>query len=328
MKILPILCSCFCAVSLLASCDKGTNTNPDDNGNGNGNGTTPTGIVLSHTATTRSIGAEFTVKALLMPAATSEGITWTSSNPTVASVEGGVFTALSSGTSTLTASAEGVESVTCVLSVESSCRGANNLSSGVGTASFKTATTWKVGEQEWSDIVLASACTAKTTFLGGNEKENKYNVDCRSNPGYGDLFSWCAVIKYQDVLCPDGWRVPTKNEFIALDKEFGFPGTFAETTRAKIDETYLNPTVWGGTLPGYCSDEEISMMGQTIPSGKLFGQNVSASYWAVDEYSGGNGTCNYISTAEDDYGTKPVVQADCYMSNYDQGQSLRCIKTI
>lgn len=285
----------------------------------------PSRIVLSHTLTTRKRGAKFTIKALVMPAGTSAGIKWTSSNASVASVDGDVFTALASGASILTASAEGMDDVTCKLTVEGTCGETDGLGAGgVGTASFKSGETWTVGEQEWSDVVLTSNCTAKTTYKGGTSSGD-FNSDCRDNPGYGNLYSWCAVIKYQDILCPDGWRVPTRDEFIALDVALGFSGSTTETTAEEIRNTYLSPTKWGGALAGNCTPYD-SMAG---PSGTLSGQGENVSYWASDEYVGGNGHCNYISISENaEWGTKPLVQADSFMSMFDYGQNLRCIRTI
>jgi hypothetical protein len=46
------------------------------------------------------------------------------------------------------------------------------------------------------------------------------NTDCRNatNGFNGNYFSWCAVTRFADQLCPDGWRVPTVQDFENLDK--------------------------------------------------------------------------------------------------------------
>ena len=97
----------------------------------------------------------------------------------------------------------------------------------LGTVSFVTDSVWKVGMQEWSDVVQATGCNKKN-FWGGYYNDTSdfaYYADCRSNPGFkGDLFSWTAVVRYQDLLCPDGWRVPTVEDFVALDIALGGTG--------------------------------------------------------------------------------------------------------
>jgi len=85
----------------------------------------------------------------------------------------------------------------------------------LGKVSFKSTKTWKIGDQEWSDVVIASACQ-KTRFDGGSEKN--FNADCRKNDGYGDLFSWCAVVRFRNQLCPGNWNVPNASDFSKLIK--------------------------------------------------------------------------------------------------------------
>jgi hypothetical protein len=67
--------------------------------------------------------------------------------------------------------------------------------------------------QTWSYPVEASKCQ-KSTFEGASSAIS-YNADCRSNPeGYrGSFFSWCAVSRFKDSLCPYPWRVPTRDDF-------------------------------------------------------------------------------------------------------------------
>jgi len=85
---------------------------------------------------------------------------------------------------------------------------------GIGDVKFATTKTWKVGSQTWSDAVEVVANT-KTTFDGGTHPT--YKADWRNNPGQkGSLFSWTMVDDKKATLCPDGWRIPTKDDFIAL----------------------------------------------------------------------------------------------------------------
>jgi len=97
----------------------------------------------------------------------------------------------------------------------------------LGTVGFRTNRVWRVGNQEWSDAVTATACQ-KSDFVGQHRsgRDQVFSADCRSNPEerLGDLFSWCAVVAFADVLCPYPWRVPRVQDFIDLDIAFGGTG--------------------------------------------------------------------------------------------------------
>ncbi|MCL2683143.1 MAG: fibrobacter succinogenes major paralogous domain-containing protein [Bacteroidales bacterium] len=141
----------------------------------------------------------------------------------------------------------------------------------LGTVSFVSNKTWTItlpnGSQTWSDAVQASNCSKKTTFNGGDSLY--YHVDCRSNPRQkGDLFSWLAVSRFKDSLCPAPWRVPTKDDFILLDLALGGIGSFSPETSHR--SKYLNR--WGGTYGGFCDS-----------IGALHGQKSFACYWSQSE---------------------------------------------
>jgi uncharacterized protein (TIGR02145 family) len=80
----------------------------------------------------------------------------------------------------------------------------------------------KLGGKIWSAPVTAANCQ-KTKFDGGplpnRRNPSTFNADCRTNPGFeGSLFSWCAVVRFADELCPHPWRVPTQQDFQDLMK--------------------------------------------------------------------------------------------------------------
>jgi len=97
----------------------------------------------------------------------------------------------------------------------------------LGTVSFAHTATWPVGNQIWSAPVRATNCNKTSIFY---ENGNDEVADCRTfvqNWNFsGDYFTWCAVWRYARELCPpgDGWRVPTKQDFINLDKALGGTG--------------------------------------------------------------------------------------------------------
>jgi len=163
--------------------------------------------------------------------------------------------------------------------------------------------------QIWSDAVTTTNCQ-KTTFKGYTLDENGYKhlVDCRSNPDYpGDYFSWCAVVRYGDTLCPYPWRVPTKNEFIALDQIFGGTGENNQTTG---HNKYMGsgPGKWGGYYGG-------SYMSSII------GQGNFAFYWSQTEYPPFPDLHGCNLTVDLNYYIHPQIGSSKW-----NGYSLRCVR--
>ncbi|MCL2682000.1 MAG: fibrobacter succinogenes major paralogous domain-containing protein [Bacteroidales bacterium] len=179
----------------------------------------------------------------------------------------------------------------------------------LGNASFASNKTWTISNgtitQIWSDAVQTVDCSNKTIFDGGLSA--LYNIDCRSNPGQkGDLFSWRAVSELKDELCPEGWRVPTIQDFIDLDIALGGTGQnrYGQNYVQFITDNYLNR--WGGTYGGECNS-----------GGTLDGQDSWTSYWSQSE-GYWDGYCLH-------FGTGGVVNpGDWYFKNY--GFALRCVR--
>jgi uncharacterized protein (TIGR02145 family) len=229
--------------------------------------------------------------------------------------------------------------------------GSSGWGKSLGKVSFKTTQTWKVGNQEWSDVVTAINCQ-KETFVGMLSLENDtthertllrrlgagdsniyFNADCRKNQGFGDLFSWCAVVLYQDQLCPKDWRVPTADDFWELYVALG--GTMsryptkeeeAEAERAtdvfkhtitlratypvegnnrSLLDKYLN--VWGGAYGGY------------FALGAIGAQNIIGLYWSQTMFD--NNAGYYLN-----FNSGGVIMPQCRTSGKYQGNMLRCVR--
>jgi len=139
----------------------------------------------------------------------------------------------------------------------------------LGRVSFESNRTTRIGDRIWSDAVTATACQ-KTSFDGGSwssDKQrgnNNWNADCRSNPGFpGDLFSWCAVQRFGNLLCPSPWRVPTRADFRRLHEDI----------RQHRDTYRIN---WRGAFGGF-----------SWSGGALHSQGSSGYYWSQSEQRGG-----------------------------------------
>ncbi len=181
----------------------------------------------------------------------------------------------------------------------------------LGTVSFASATTRTIiGKgitQVWSDAVTATGCQ-KTAFNGGTS--GAYKLDCRSNPSYpGDLFSWCLVMKYVSTLCPAPWRVPTRQDFIDLDKAFGGTG---ENRNASSYVSFINTNYigkWGAAYGGFAY------------AGALHNQGFNSRYWPQTEHTVDNGYYLYLTPSGDIY---PQNNGHIYYKA--SGFALRCVR--
>jgi len=249
-----ILCSAIILSLVLASCSNQNVSVADE--------------TLSQTVAVRAAGTTFTPDAAL-PA--GETLTWSSSNEAIAEVNNGVVTAIIPGTTEIVATtANGKVVKTIDLTVPIGCNlNTPGWGSNLGTVSFATDQTWIVGSLTWSDAVQTTNCSRQENYHGGHWGLQDFNADCRSNVGQkGDLFTWCAIIRYQDELCPYPWRVPTQQDFIDLDKALG--GDSENKTDVALRDLYFSK--WGAGFGGYCS-----------PTGTRGVQDSWAFYWSLTQ---------------------------------------------
>ncbi len=161
--------------------------------------------------------------------------------------------------------------------------------------------------QVWSDAVTATGCQ-KTAFNGGSS--GNYRMDCRSNPYHpGDMFSWCAVVKYAATLCPAPWRVPTLQDFTNLDIAMG--GTGADRAAASSEfQKYVGTgsNQWGGTYVDLAR------------AGSLNNRSYCAYYWAQTEYSATNGYCLHLNS------NSGYIYPQNNGHGKDCGFALRCVR--
>jgi uncharacterized protein (TIGR02145 family) len=184
----------------------------------------------------------------------------------------------------------------------------------LGVVSFATDSTWTVTNgnitQIWSDAVQATNCN-KNTFDGGDFRSLNFKADCRSNPDYkGDLFSWCAVRRFAEQLCPPPWRVPTQQDFINLDRAMGGSGTNQINTSRLVSYTGTGTNQWGGIYGGYCHLNSV-----IITPGSW------AHYWSSTEGD------NVRSARNLNFGINGVIYPRNNGENSkNAGFSLRCVK--
>ena len=175
-------------------------------------------------------------------------------------------------------------------------------------------------DQLWSGAVFASACN-KTAFNGGTTgnftadcRQTYFSVTNRSTGQQGDLFSWCAVMRFGHLLCPEDWRVPTQQDFINLDLNIGGTGQ----NRSNVPESVARFV--GST--GTAREPQISGIWQgtrwtgwtTSPS-----TNQGSVYWSSNEAS----AINAFNLSLNPSATNPQNS-----NPKNIGYALRCVRDV
>jgi len=254
-----------------------------------------TGVTLDPPTATLFVGNRVQLIATILPTnAANQSVSWNSNNTAVTTVNSnGLVTAIALGSATITVTTEdGGHTATSIITVSNPI-GCNdntpNWGASLGTVSFHTTNEWTiVGNgitQIWSDAVTATNCQ-KTTFQAGST--GNFHADCRSNPGFlGDLFSWCAVVRFADQLCPYPWRVPTNEDFRDLDIAMGGTGS-PRTDLNFVNENYI--TRWGGSFGGYSHSG--GTLGDQGDWGRYWSQTETSAEGARHSHFGTSGSIN------------------------------------
>lgn len=251
------------------------------------------GVELSQTELSLEKDDSATLTAILLPGmATDQHVTWTTTASDIVQIAPDgldcTVTGIAAGIATVTAKTrDGGFEASCTVTVTA----AHPL---FGTVSFRTTDTKTVGGQIWSDVVMGSACPTEGFDAGYQDSPKAACRNDASGGGYGTFFSWPAVDEYKSVLCPDGWQVPTAEDFNTLNTALG--GTL---------DNYVN--IWGAEYGG-----EIWNGGYHARAGQ------HAKYWAQTAVSNTHAyTLHLINT-----GTITPNQS----LGKNSGHNLRCVK--
>ncbi|MCL2417585.1 MAG: Ig-like domain-containing protein [Bacteroidales bacterium] len=237
-------------------------------------------VILNQTTTNLDAGGTLQLTATVLPEdATNRNVTWSSNDTSVVTVNSsGIVTGISVGNAIITVRTEdGNHTAMCAATVyppilPNFC----NLRTPGWGENLGTITFHSQGHnvvisgygitQTWSGAVTATNCQ-KITFSGEvwNDMHVSFNADCRSNSNLpGDLFSWCAVVRFADDLCPYPWRVPTTDDFRDLDIALGGTGDNRDATLEFVNDNFI--ARWGGAFGGYSFPDGTSWNQATLRS--------------------------------------------------------------
>ncbi len=184
--------------------------------------------------------------------------------------------------------------------------------------------TVKIGNQVWmkenlkttrycdrSVIPLISSASAWSTTTSG--AYSSYNNDNANVTFYGALYNWYAI-KDNRGLCPDGWHIPTNEEWTELTEYLGG----LEVSGGKMKST--KPEEWSSPNTGADNNSGFSAVGAGFRDGTgiYSGLKEISYFWSSSEYSPTHGIARKL------FYNYPSVS---FAGNLKQsGFSVRCIK--
>jgi uncharacterized protein (TIGR02145 family) len=166
--------------------------------------------------------------------------------------------------------------------------------------------TWAVKSQIWSDVINIPECD-RDAFTNSNTVPY-----CRSYVVNGKrwfYYNWTYVNENQNTLCPSPWwRVPTNDDFKALDVALGGTGNGRSVAPSWVTSTYI--ATWGATYIGAADNTY----------GGFIHVNTGAFYWSSTVRPAGSG---FFLAIWNDGSVRPSYIEDHYI-----GISVRCIRTL
>lgn len=234
-------------------------------------GTAPvTGITLSKTATSIPVGSTETLTATVLPStAANPGVSWTSNNTAVATVNAstGQITAVAKGTATITATAlDGSgATATCTATIiqEGALTGKFSVASGTQvyfsrgnlqatTTNSGTSWSWSFAEHQWDYIGINTAndkingngsvsAAGTVDLFGWSTAATTYGIHNSKNDGTysGSFKDWGENAITNGGNTANSWRTPTNDEWTYLMETR--PGaTVGATANARYTDATIN----------------------------------------------------------------------------------------
>ena len=142
---------------------------------------------------------------------------------------------------------------------------------------------------------------------------------------YGKLYNWYAVVNSSG-LCPQGWRIPSDEDWMTLEREMGMPeselyGIGARGLSLQIggkmkstSDDWLSPNAGASNASGF----SVVPAGFRYPNGAYYQYLFETAFWSSTEFSAESSYDRIFGT--DQSGIKRVNGAKV------NGLSVRCVK--
>jgi uncharacterized protein (TIGR02145 family) len=181
--------------------------------------------------------------------------------------------------------------------------------------------TVQIGNQCWMaenlNIGVAIAHTAEPSDNGIIEK---FNYDNNANVGqtYGGLYSWNEMMGYSKTagvqgICPEGWHIPTDEEWKTLEVTLGM----SETDAAKSN-TWRGTDQGSQVAPGGSAGFNVRYSGRMVPGFGYTGKDSYEYQWTSNESSDAAWRRCF------DFASPLVGRYNTFPKNY--GMSVRCVR--
>ncbi|NSW46493.1 MAG: fibrobacter succinogenes major paralogous domain-containing protein [Bacteroidales bacterium] len=177
----------------------------------------------------------------------------------------------------------------------------------------------QANEQEWMAENLKS-----TKYANGNSINPQEMAVCNNDSttvnGLGYLYTWNALMNNTTVegsqgACPDGWHLPTINEYNTLINALGGASVAGKKMKS-TDTTYWDNISLADNSSGF------SALGSGwIMSGMVFFYKQATMFWTSTEESAGSESAKLIQLNSNNQGA-----INMYGGGKDVKQSCRCVK--
>ena len=180
----------------------------------------------------------------------------------------------------------------------------------------KTYETIQIGDQIWmaENLNYGKVVEDCRQEQNGIAEQTYYENDPEKGEKYGGLYTWKEI---QDTeLAPEGWHIPTKNEWMKLKAFLG------DSSAQKIKASKQDAIKWDGT----------NVTGMTIiPSGVAYKDNFGrlgqwAMFWTATER---DEEFAWFAQLDGFWYPAPPKYIDIYVGNYyrkENAFSIRCVK--
>jgi uncharacterized protein (TIGR02145 family) len=185
--------------------------------------------------------------------------------------------------------------------------------------------TVKIGNQCWmaENLNIGTKIDAPASQANNGVIEKYCYNNQESNCGQcGGLYQWNEMMNYSAIessqgICPDGWHVPSDNEFKILEKELGMSQAQADSSNSWRGSPVGTKLIQGGS-----SGFEALMCGRCSGNGDFWLKG-SYEYPYTSTESGSNAWRRCL-TATDPSRTDKVGRWNTFSKNY--AFSVRCVK--